>query len=466
MFVSNNAQKIPAGKSMNLPTVQYVATKTHTDLDITFLPHENYMEQLSLKLASGDIPNVHMVWGIDNSEIVKNGLALDLKPYIDQYGPNLKKYITQSAWDAVTLDGKILAIPQMAQGNAPAERLIYVRKDWLDKLGLQVPKTSGEFLDMLRAFRDGDPNGNGLRDELPFSSREKFEWADNIFGMFGVNLDANSIDQSQVMPGFVHPNMKKALGLFRTMYQEKLLDPGFLTNTRSVWDQKIKSDLVGSWVHVVVGAWDPWQKELSMLLPGKQPDVIAIPTPRGEGYDGKLGRVEKPVLKTFVVHKDTKQPEAVVKLFDWIISEEGQLFAELGIEGQSFVKEGAAIRYFPEKDPDLQWRSAVFRLHGFHEQAERVLINNEMSSNKLLQAIEISRREGIPNPTAGMPPSGILAKNTGLTYKGSFQEAAARIILGEKPLDYFDEYTANWRSQGGEEVIEELTAWYKANRNK
>ncbi|NRF91994.1 extracellular solute-binding protein [Paenibacillus frigoriresistens] len=466
IFVSNNAQQIPAGKSMDIATVKYLAQKTNTDLNITFLPHENYMDQLKLKFASGDIPDVHMVWGIETSDLVINGLALDLKPLIDKYGPNLKKNIPQSAWDAVTLNGKILAIPQLAQGNAPAERVIYVRKDWMDKLGIKEPKTSDEFLDMLRAFRDKDPNGNGKKDEVPFASREKFEWADNIFGMYGVNLDSNTLYNNEVMPGFVSPNMKKALGMLRTMYAEKLIDNEFLTNTRAIWDQKIKSDLVGSWNHVVFGVWDPWQKELSKLLPDKKPNVVAITTPRGVGYDGQLGRVERPVLKTFVVNKDMKHPEAVVKMFDWLVSDEGQMFTELGIEGQSFTRDGSAIKYSADKDPDVKWRSAVFQMHGFNEQAQKVLISNDEAYNKLITTIETSRKEGITNPTAGMPPSETLTKNADLGYKGSFQEAAAKIILGEKPLDYFDEYVASWKKQGGDKAIKELTDWYNANRKK
>ncbi|OXS53720.1 hypothetical protein B1A99_29145 [Cohnella sp. CIP 111063] len=464
LFISNHAQQIPAGKSMDLATVKYLGDKTNTDLDITFLPHENYMEQLRLKFASGDIPDVHQVWGIENSELVTNGLALDLKPYIDEYGPNLKKYISQSAWDAVTLNGQILAIPQMAQGNAPAERVIFVRKDWMDKLNIDVPKTSDEFLDMLRAFRDNDPNGNGKKDEIPFSSREKFEWADNIFGMFGINVDANIMSNGEIIPGHVHPDMKNALGLLRTMYEEKLIDAEMLTNTRAIWDQKIKSDLVGSWNHVVFGVWDPWQKELSTLLPDKNPNVVAIPTPRGAGYEGPLGRVEKPVLKTFVVHKDAKDPAAIVQMFDWLISEEGQLFTELGIEGDTYTKNGDALSYNSDADTDLRWRTAVFTLHGFHEQAQKVLINNEESYNKLVETIKTSQAEGLPNLTAGMPPSETLTKNADLSYKGSFQEAAAKIMLGEKPLDYFDEFVESWKKQGGNDVIKELTDWYNANR--
>ncbi|MFB9327073.1 extracellular solute-binding protein [Paenibacillus aurantiacus] len=465
LFVSNNAEQIPPGKSMDLATVKYLAGKTNTNLDITFLPHENYMEQLRLKFAGGDIPDVHMVWGIENSELVTNDLALDLKPYLEKYGPNLLKEIPQSAWDAVTLDGKILAIPQVAQGNAPAERVLYVRKDWMDKLGLAVPKTSDEFLNMLRAFRDKDPNGNGKKDEIPFASREKFEWMDNVLGMYGVNLDSNTVSDGKVMPGFVTPNMKQALGLLRTMYEEKLIDPEFLTNSRAVWDQKIKSDLVGSWNHVVLGVWDSWQKEMSTLLADKKPNVVAIPTPKGIGYEGDVGRVEKSVLKTFVVKKDAANPEAIVRMFDWLATEEGQLFADLGIEGETFTKAGDQLTYNAEADKDLKWRQAVFTLHGFNEAAQKVKINNEEAFNKLMATIETSRSEGIENPTAGMAPSPAMTQNAELSFKGSlFQEAAAKIVLGEKPLDYFDEFVASWKKQGGEQAIEEMTAWYNENR--
>ena len=45
-----------------------------------------------------------------------------------------------------------------------------VRKDWLDKLGIPMPETIDDWYAMLQAFRDKDPNGNGKKDDVPFTT--------------------------------------------------------------------------------------------------------------------------------------------------------------------------------------------------------------------------------------------------------------------------------------------------------
>ncbi|MFM9328042.1 extracellular solute-binding protein [Paenibacillus mesotrionivorans] len=468
MFASDFNNQYPASPSMQIPAIKYMGEKTNTDIDLVFIPHGQYADQLRIKFASGDIPDVYQTWGIADAEPIQNNLALELNELLDKYGPNLKKNIPQSAWDAVTINGKIMGIPTPATRNAPAERLLYVRKDWMDKLGLQAPKTSEELLAVLRAFKEKDPNGNGKPDEIPFSAREKFTWLDNLFGMWGVNPDSFSIYNNEVIPSFIHPNTKKALEFVKTLYAEKLIDSEFMTNTSTIWKQKILSDRVGMFnSNQSVGG--TWFRDLkSSLKDNPNADLMAIPTPVGTGYSGPVGRVEQPVNKTFILFKQSKNAEAVIRFFNWLASEEGNAYAAYGPEGQALTRQGNDWVHTSEKDKELQqaWRNAIFNIVELDSTINMVKQDEAILAH-MKQAIEVSKKEGIPNPLAPMPIPQSLLSQSELKWSGSlFQEAVAKIVAGDKPLDSFDEFVAVWKKQGGEKIIKEATDWYNRNGKK
>lgn len=465
MFASDFNTQYPAVSSMQIPAIKHMGDQTNTDIDLVFIPHGQYLDQLRIKFASGDIPDVYQAFGIADAEAIQNGLALELDDLLDQYGPNLKKNVPQSAWDAVTINGKIMAIPTPALRNAPAERVLFVRKDWMEKLNLEIPKTSDELLAVLRAFKEGDPNGNGTPDEIPFTSREKFTWMENITGMWGVNLSSFSVYNDEVIPSFIHPNTKKALEFLRTLYEEKLIDSEFMTNTSTIWIQKIQSDRVGMWDHNPTNG-GVWYRDVRKSLPDNPDvDVIAIPTPVGTGYSGPVGRVEQPVNKAFIIFKQSKNAESVVKFFDWLATEEGNAYAAYGAEGQALTREGNDLIYTKEKEKEYQeaWRNAIFNNVELDSVMDMVQ-KDEVIEAHAKQAVEIARQEGIPNPLAAMPIPQSLLSQSELGRAGSlFQEAAAKIVVGEKPVDYFDEFVATWKKQGGDKIIKEATEWYNQN---
>lgn len=465
MYISDHSQPVPTGKVMDDPTFKYLAEKTNTDLSVEFLPHGQYADQLKIKYASGTVADVVQSWGID-SELYQNKKLLPLNELLDKYGPNLKKNIPKEAWEAVTFDGKIYGIPEGALGNAPSPRVLFVRKDWLDKAGItKLPETPDEFLDMLRAFRDKDPNGNNKKDEIPFTARENFSWIENITGMFGVTPDSPTLVNGEVNLGITTPQMKQALAFIRTMVSEKLIDSEFMSNKRNVWEQKIQSDLVGSWNHTNDLAWD-WQDRLNKSLPGKGANVIAIPTPKAPGV-ANVGFGMSPYKKVFNITTSAKNPEAIIKLFDWLATEEGQEFVNFGVPGTTYTKEGGQIKYDKQKDTDsktITWRPTLLNLIGYNKEMLTVQVGKE-AVEKLDLAYNITQKEGIPVITRGMPSSKSAQKYPDLkSYGTMFLQAASKIMLGDQPIEYFDEFVKNWRAQGGNEIIKEMTDWYNANK--
>jgi len=461
IYTTDYGKAVPSGDLLKDPTIAYMAEKSGVIPNITYLSNSNYADQLRLKFAASEFPDVYMGFGLTQGDgAVENGLVLPLNDLIEEHGPNLKANIPQYAWDAVTINGEIMAIPEPS--NTPSSRLFFVRKDWMDAVGItKAPETSDELLAMFRAFRDGDPNGNSQKDEIAFTMREKFSWVgDMIWGMWGISPYEGIELDGEVVPGFLHPNMKKGLEFMQTLYKEGLLDSEFLVNSGAIWKQKITSGVAGSFGNMPTAAYT-YQKEISDALPGVAVDLIAIPTPRGAGYDGPIGSVNFPVNKSYMVMKSAKDPVAVIKFFDWLFSEEGQIFTDIGVEGINYAEENG--NYFYKEDSETEqkteWRQ-VFKMHAYNETAFNARYSG-LQREKMQSAIDISNKEGLTSLTMGMPA---VSQNLFNLYY-EFHEPAARIIVEGLNVDeVWDKFTADWRAQGGQELIDEMTTWVKENK--
>ena len=103
-----------------------------------------------------------------------------------------------------------------------------IRKDWLDNLGLEMPTTQEELVEVLRAFKTQDPNVNGVADEIPTGGRAEARWMDYLFAMYGIAMWEGypewDIFDGELTYSAVTPNMRDALEFISGLYQEGLLD--------------------------------------------------------------------------------------------------------------------------------------------------------------------------------------------------------------------------------------------------
>ena len=214
-----------------------------------------YQEQLNLKIASGEMPDIFFPVNGMETELIKNGALLDLTDLLPEKAPHLWETIPEELWDVIRSydpsgEGRIYMIPSMV--NYPLSGGI-IRQDWLDKLGLPTPKTQEEFVNVLRAFKTQDPNGNGLADEIPTGGRQEAKWMDHLFAMYGIAMWEGTpewdIYDGELTYSAVTPNMKDALSFMSELYKEGLMDPETLLNDKAGWEGKISSDRVGVYFH-------------------------------------------------------------------------------------------------------------------------------------------------------------------------------------------------------------------------
>lgn len=142
--------------------VKKINEKFAIDFKPQFVPYDEYENKLPVVMAAGDLPDMIGMESVNANFVkwAKQGAFLPLNDYIDKY--ETLKAVPKHVWDAVTVDGKIYAIPQYfpaKYGNKPI-----IRKDWLDNLGLKMPTNYEELKKVAIAFAKNDPDKNGKDD--------------------------------------------------------------------------------------------------------------------------------------------------------------------------------------------------------------------------------------------------------------------------------------------------------------
>jgi len=446
--------------------VEKLEELTNTDLDIRLIPHSDYKEKMLLMLSSNNKPDVLQGVGLSGSELgggVEEGAFLPLNDLLEEHGQNLLEFIPEEAWEQMTYkeDGKIYAIPEFL--SKPSRRGMAIRMDLLEETGLDIPETTDEYLDVLRAFKE-------LGVEHPFQGRENFHYADTFFGAFDAFPYQWEFeeDTDQVVPKFVAQGgekAKKALDFYRKMYEEELIHPEFLTIPQPEYRSNIISGKAGMW-SMNAEELVSWEKEMKNHVPDA--DISIIPAPKEPGGRGGHYYYEN-VTRSYFINSETEvDPAKIIKFFDWMVTEEAEEFFTFGIEGEDYTIENGEINYELKEDEqflntqdyrtswlwmvrDATYTEGILELtedgRDLIEIFDNILSNEGHGSIKFTGDLEVFKN----NPDIEV--SGVLAPEFWLTE-------AAKIITGQEPLEYHDHIIEDWLNKGGQDAIDEATERY------
>lgn len=231
-----------------------------TNVHINWTMVADAAQSKSLLLASGDFPDVFCIsMTPDELNIYGNkGVFVDLTPYIDQYGVNLKKMFDydNTVQKGLTIPGgKIVSMPTYSRTyHMTACNKMWINRDWLKAVDLQAPTTIDEFYNMLVAFKNDDPNGNNKADEIPLTSVGPNAWnsvvgyimsafitTDNTAGRFFVQPYKGVVDVV-----FNKDAWREGLTFLNKLYTEGLLDAESFTQDNDLRKQKVESGVIGA----------------------------------------------------------------------------------------------------------------------------------------------------------------------------------------------------------------------------
>jgi putative aldouronate transport system substrate-binding protein len=321
--------------------------KEDLNIDVTFVPVGRWSENTDIVnlMASGDAPDLCYTYnGGMISGFRDQGGIMNLAPFINSHLPDLKRLLGEDPafpgkefiyrnTDPQT--GHIYSIPSYRV--ALAQRNIFIRKDWLDKLGLGIPKTTLEFYQALVAFRDQDPGNVGKNRVVPFGQNSDVRWglANIIHPSIDPNLSDkdrwlyNIADRNIMMPGY-----KEGVRMVNQWYNEGLIFRDFmLMTTADAFYNQMKSGVVGAFAQ----NWDmPYRTDYKILedlrrnVPGA--DYVAIdPILSSDGVAHK-DMMDKVGLQIFIP-SFSKNHIAALKYLNWLAKPENYQFLQVGQEG-------------------------------------------------------------------------------------------------------------------------------------
>lgn len=432
--------------------------------------HPASPESFNLMMATNKLPDViETGWNAapgGPEQAIANRKIIALNDYIDKYAPNFKKLLEENPdleKQLKTDSGDIYVFPFLRMD--PELKVFYglaLRQDWLDALGLATPTTIDEWHTVLKAFKEGDPNGNGKADEIPlYVNQFQFDYSYIFAGAWGLT---NGFFQENGKVKFspLEEKYREFLGTMHAWYAEGLIDKDFAATDDKLFDAKLTGNLVGASGMFLSGGigkyMDLMKGEPGFTLTGAPYPVL------NKGDTPQLGQMDV----TFngygaAISGSNKQIEGTVRWLDYNYSDEGKLAFNFGIEGESYTLEngepkltdrilhnpdglsvnqaGAQYMLAGNLGPFVQDKRFVEQITPRAEQKEALKLWSQPTNEKLLPPL-------IPNQEEGTKLAAIMGDVN--TY---FAEMFVKFIMGVEPMDNFDKFVETLRKLGIEEAI-------------
>jgi putative aldouronate transport system substrate-binding protein len=441
-------------------------------LDMIVTPRAEYDQKLNLAMAAREIPDIILFRDMNQMfSYAQQGALLPIDGLL-KGAPHSMAYIPNEVWQYTRVNGKTYVIPTW---RIREKYNMYVRKDWLDKLNLPIPRTLEEFHAVMKAFVEKDPNGTGANDTYGFASSAAQSLAGigtfaPFYGAFGVMDGAWYYDDKtrQVLPYDISPAMKDALAYIARMYAEKLVVQDWMVIKGAQADAYIDSSKVG----LFYGFWSyPARRDakIKTMVPGVEIVPIAPPV----GPTGIKGNRADPYIasRTFALSVNIKNPERAIEFLDYFHSVDGMLFGRYGIEGANW--NWAPGTTPPKTLEELNQRIQSLVLTDQYQAELKTtsygFFNLYQPQQKALQmhgvtGLDLASLTGSwDQPVIRDYSDGILS-DVKTKYQAALNtlrdEAFTKIIMGEWPISRFEEYVRTWKAQGGDLLIKDLNEKY------
>jgi len=462
-WASNDSYYSPASLNNDLEVWKEIEKRTNVKIKWEPINRSRYDAEMQVKISSGgNLPDILVVPNFDPTQYGQSGLFIPLEELIEKHAPNIRKIFNEypEVKELMTsADGHIYGLAPIIKGSADTLPLTFtIRKDWLKKLGMREPNTVEEWYQVLKAFQEKDPNGNGKKDEIPFGSSPYY-----LSEAFGLQLMSGSdyiVENNRVIYQWTDQRMISFLRFARKLYEEGLLDNDFGVDTCETTEFKVINDRIGAYVNYP--DWiSSWQKLL--YAKGKKNALyMPILPPQGEGGERSLdspGIIDK---RFSSISKDCKDPVIAIKLLDYLWSEEGIRYMAWGIEGKTYVLEDGKpkLTEYVTNNKEGLGMSDVLRKVGAwptvpwvqqREQYLQILSLDENFKN-FPEMIKPVLKEPFPMLLANKEEQDrLIMLETNITsYR---EEMMVKIITGEEPVENFDKYVNTLKSMGLEELV-------------
>lgn len=452
----------------NAEVVKMIEDRFNIDLKAWYVDSNKYQENLNVRFAGGEMPDVLVIDNLSQlPDYVDGGIIGELPiEEIREKAPNYAKiadaYDDGSLWSTLVYKGKNYGVTNPMDAVPMA---MFWRKDWLDKLGLEVPKTLDEYEKVLTAFVEQDPDGNGKKDTAAMAERT----FGAVFGAYGLRCVTGGnprfkVEEMQLgednVPYFpyIQPKAKEVLAKLHDWCNKGLIDKEFITGenhggyawlSHSFMNGKIGLTSAQPYHYLNASTdtkneenWGVCMKEFKGLNPDG--DIVIGPAPIGpDGQSGTEGwnLTGRMTCLTTKGASDPRIVDAFLAMLDAYYSDmDYARLVNYGIEGKHWkmadqgpirIMEGTDLR----KEGVLQVDFGSTVTFAENVTPEKRKFGHEVTGNGYYRF----------NAPPVEEVSNVIATLDSLTNQAYFD-----MITGAKPIDYFDTFVEEFKKAGGE----------------
>ena len=340
------------------------------------VPNEEYQQMMELRMSSlNDMPDIVCLQGTaDGAHLVRyynEGVIENLNDLINDYAPNIQRLFADypAYKSGITMpDGAIVAFGDANvsdhRGNA-----VQIRKDWLDKLGLDEVKNADELYAAAQAFVTKDPNGNGKADEYGFVAGSLFEYK-QLGSAFGLSLCTGSgwvVHDGTVVYEWITDDYKDFLTWMHNAYVEGLIPKDFQTVDGTTKNSRIATDVAGIVCRQGINQMVDWNNPTNSVQTNT-PGAVWMPV--AFVADDKYTpcyplELTASIWRSYAITTECTDKIAAIRLFDYMLYGEGYSLNTCGIEGLNYEMKDGFVVNIPNWQDNLEDPSAFIGTNYF-----------------------------------------------------------------------------------------------------
>lgn len=315
------------------PVVQELEKRTNTKIEFITAPWDQDASRVNTLLASGEQMDIISLdqTAVTFQEMARNGVFVQLDEYL-----NTDKWPIEAAlaydpmYSALLVDGKCYGIPQPIEPGGGW--VLGFRQDWLDNVGLDIPKTPEELYEVFKAFKYNDPDGNGIDDTMALTCSTSSIW-DALMCLYCPPVKWLPDDSGKLQSHYVSENYRKNMEFLNRLYNEELINEDLFT----IKERNLTSDdfAIGKTGISLEASWSALSARTISANPNAKISLVEI-FPHDPDYTDGSVAANNWLWMMCVLPSTCSDPEKALDLLEYLNSYEGRVLMSYGIEGVNY----------------------------------------------------------------------------------------------------------------------------------
>jgi putative aldouronate transport system substrate-binding protein len=455
----------------------YKLVKDATGLDVKLnlvTDATQYYVKLQARAAANDLPDVFLTQATTQSQLATQGLVAEWTPLLSKMPNYVREHDVDRFKPVGTFSGKLYGLT--TRNWFPYKQVVVIRQDWLDKLGLQVPRTLDEYLTVIKAFASGDPDGNGKKDTYGWSAAVNPDG-----GIIGLDPFFGAFDALAGWPGppqapwrkdgdkLTHivttENFRAALQFIHELDASGAIDPDWKAQKGEDLRTKFQAGKVGLLQYDWSGALSPNDYvNFHKANPKGVLKIIDPPVGRGGAQAASYYTAAGNMFGISKRAADSGKGEAIAKWLDWLAGD-GYLPTVAGEEGadKGYTKAADGSLQLSYANPDYpKFRQLnTFALKGTSDEFVMRYVGKTTQGDGSVFDLADWLRNGLPKyprkdvtaVAAAPPPPADVAADLARTLN----EGVFKFATGARPFSQWSQFVGEVNAAGLDKWTEEAT---------